>query len=62
MTIRNQFHDFHHFLLHLALDFLNRKMQDEGLDTQTTKNEDFYGALIHHLSLVRNKRCLMAYM
>ncbi|KAK4758898.1 hypothetical protein SAY87_020199 [Trapa incisa] len=39
-----------------------RKMQDEGLDTQTTRNADFNGAVIHHLSLVRNKRCLMAYI
>lgn len=29
---------------------------------QTTRNEDHFGAVIHHLSLVRNKRCLMAYM
>lgn len=37
-------------------------MQEAGLDVETTKNEDHYGQLIHHLSLVRNKRCLMAYM
>ncbi|XP_031387553.1 DNA replication complex GINS protein PSF1 isoform X1 [Punica granatum] len=46
----------------LGFQSLVRKMQDEGLDTQTARNGDFYGALIHHLSLVRNKRCLMAYM
>lgn len=40
----------------------NRKIQEEGLDVQTTKNEDHFGALIHHLALVRNKRCLMAYV
>ncbi|KAJ4819649.1 DNA replication complex GINS protein PSF1 [Rhynchospora pubera] len=27
-----------------------------------TKNEDHYGSFIHHLSIIRNKRCLMAYM
>ncbi|KAL0010619.1 hypothetical protein SO802_005727 [Lithocarpus litseifolius] len=47
---------------HLELQSLIRKMQEEGLDVQTTRNADHYGALIHHLSLVRNKRCLMAYM
>ncbi|KAG5049162.1 hypothetical protein JHK85_010265 [Glycine max] len=41
---------------------VNRKMQEEGLDIQTAKNADHYGALIHHLAVVRNKRCLMAYM
>ncbi|CAB4272763.1 unnamed protein product [Prunus armeniaca] len=41
---------------------LIRKMQEAGLDVETTKDEDHYGQLIHHLSLVRNKRCLMAYM
>ncbi|TXG69283.1 hypothetical protein EZV62_004218 [Acer yangbiense] len=40
---------------------LERKMQEEGLDFQTTRNADHYGALINHLSLIRNKRCLMAY-
>lgn len=38
------------------------KMQQEGLDIETTQNSDYFGALIHHLSLVRNKRCLMAYI
>ncbi|XP_022144990.1 DNA replication complex GINS protein PSF1-like isoform X2 [Momordica charantia] len=47
---------------HLELQSLMRKIQEEGLDLQTTKNEDHFGALIHHLSLVRNKRCLMAYV
>ncbi|KAK9229344.1 hypothetical protein WN944_022306 [Citrus x changshan-huyou] len=46
----------------LALQSLIRKMQEEGLDFQTTRNADHYGALINHLSLIRNKRCLMAYM
>nr|AFK48024.1 unknown [Lotus japonicus] len=46
---------------HLELQSLIRKIQDEGLDVQTARNADHYGALIHHLSLVRNKRCLMAY-
>ncbi|KAE9467813.1 hypothetical protein C3L33_00321, partial [Rhododendron williamsianum] len=35
---------------------------EEGLDNQTARNADHFGALIHHLSLVRNKRCLMAYV
>uniref|UniRef100_A0A7N0UZ47 GINS subunit domain-containing protein n=1 Tax=Kalanchoe fedtschenkoi TaxID=63787 RepID=A0A7N0UZ47_KALFE len=47
---------------HVELQTLIRKIQDEGLDTQATKNPDHFGALIHHLALVRNKRCLMAYM
>ncbi|XP_068644080.1 uncharacterized protein [Aristolochia californica] len=47
---------------HLQLQSLMRKIQDEGLDIQTTKNSDHFGAVIHHLSLIRNKRCLMAYM
>lgn len=46
----------------LALQSLIRKMQEEGLDFQTTRNADHYGALINHLSLTRNKRCLMAYV
>lgn len=37
-------------------------MEEQGLNVETAKNEDHYGALIHHLSLVRNKRCLMAYL
>ncbi|GAB2277476.1 hypothetical protein Dimus_012183 [Dionaea muscipula] len=36
-------------------------MQEEGLDVQSTRNADHFGMLIHHLSLLRNKRCLMAY-
>ncbi|KHN12334.1 DNA replication complex GINS protein PSF1 [Glycine soja] len=47
---------------HLDFQSLIRKMQEEGLDIQTAKNADHYGALIHHLAVVRNKRCLMAYM
>lgn len=37
-------------------------MQEEGLEVQTSRNADHYGALIHHISLIRNKRCLMAYV
>ncbi|XVF24820.1 hypothetical protein REPUB_Repub13aG0160600 [Reevesia pubescens] len=37
-------------------------MQEERLEVQTTRNVGHYGALIHHLSLIRNKRCLMAYL
>ncbi|XP_058226760.1 uncharacterized protein LOC131335441 [Rhododendron vialii] len=44
------------------LQSLLSKMQEEGLDNQTARNADHFGALIHHLSLVRNKRCLMAYV
>ncbi|KAK7259643.1 hypothetical protein RIF29_25255 [Crotalaria pallida] len=47
---------------HLELQSLIRKMQEEGLDVQIAKNADHHGALIHHLALVRNKRCLMAYV
>ncbi|KAG9439586.1 hypothetical protein H6P81_019751 [Aristolochia fimbriata] len=47
---------------HLQLQSLMRKIQDQGLDIQTTRNSDHFGAVIHHLSLIRNKRCLMAYM
>ncbi|KAL4643996.1 hypothetical protein ACB092_02G131700 [Castanea dentata] len=47
---------------HLDLQSLIRKMQEEGLDVQTTRNADHYGALTHHLFLVRNKCCLMAYV
>ncbi|KAL9673164.1 hypothetical protein QQ045_029418 [Rhodiola kirilowii] len=46
---------------HVELQTLIRKFQDEGLDTQATKNPDHFGALIHHIALVRNKRYLMAY-
>lgn len=41
---------------------LMRKMEQEGLDVQNNRNADYYGALVHHLSLIRNKRCLMAYV
>ncbi|XP_004305325.1 PREDICTED: DNA replication complex GINS protein PSF1-like [Fragaria vesca subsp. vesca] len=44
------------------LECLIRRMEEQGLNVETAKNEDHYGALIHHLSLVRNKRCLMAYL
>ncbi|XP_010417740.1 PREDICTED: probable DNA replication complex GINS protein PSF1 isoform X2 [Camelina sativa] len=44
------------------LQSLIRKIQQEGLDVQNNRNADHYGALIHHLSLMRNKRCLMAYV
>ncbi|KAM7480369.1 hypothetical protein LguiA_028582 [Lonicera macranthoides] len=45
----------------LHLQSLLRRMQEEP-DNQNNKNADHFGALIHHLSLVRNKRCLMAYV
>ncbi|KAG5410476.1 hypothetical protein IGI04_006795 [Brassica rapa subsp. trilocularis] len=44
------------------IQFLMRKMEQEGLDVQNNRNADYYGALVHHLSLIRNKRCLMAYV
>ena len=37
-------------------------MQQEGLDIETAQNRDYFGALIHHLSLVRDKRCLLSYV
>lgn len=40
----------------------DRKMVEQNLDIETTRNDDHYGAAVHHLSLLRNKRCLMAYM
>ncbi|WVZ16782.1 hypothetical protein V8G54_009764 [Vigna mungo] len=46
----------------LELQSLIRKMEEERLEIQTVRNADYYGALIHHLTLVRNKRCLMAYV
>ncbi|CAA7022930.1 unnamed protein product [Microthlaspi erraticum] len=47
---------------HHLIQSLIRKMQQEGLDVQNNRNADHYGALVHHLSLIRNKRCLMAYV
>ncbi|KAF9625158.1 hypothetical protein IFM89_019864 [Coptis chinensis] len=47
---------------HIELQGMMRKIQEEGLDIQTTRNADHYGAVIHHLALIRNKRCLMAYV
>lgn len=48
----------HHFQLETRL----RKIQEEDLDVETTRNQDHFGAVVHHLSLMRNKRCLMSYM
>nr|GEU92561.1 DNA replication complex GINS protein PSF1 [Tanacetum cinerariifolium] len=45
-----------------CLEDLLRQSQEEGSSNQTSKKADLHGALIHHLSLVRNKRCLMAYV
>ncbi|XP_022884960.1 DNA replication complex GINS protein PSF1-like [Olea europaea var. sylvestris] len=39
-----------------------RKSEAEKILIQTAMKSDQFGALIHHLSLVRNKRCLMAYV
>ncbi|XP_022890204.1 probable DNA replication complex GINS protein PSF1 isoform X3 [Olea europaea var. sylvestris] len=39
-----------------------RKSEAEKIVIQTAMKSDQFGALIHHLSLVRNKRCLMAYV
>ncbi|XP_045807095.1 DNA replication complex GINS protein PSF1-like [Trifolium pratense] len=47
---------------HGELQSLIRKMQEEGLDVQTARNADHCGALIHLFSIVRNKRCLTAYV
>lgn len=47
---------------YLELQALIRKMQEDNVDVKETRNEDHYGALVHHLALLRNKRCLMAYV
>ncbi|KAG2313731.1 hypothetical protein Bca52824_025288 [Brassica carinata] len=47
---------------HHLIQSLMRKMQQEGLEVPNNRNADHYGALVHHLSLIRNKRCLMAYV
>ncbi|XP_078435304.1 partner of SLD five 1 [Wolffia australiana] len=46
---------------HQTLQSLIRKMEEAPEDAHKAKNEDHFGAVIHHLSLLRNKRCLMAY-
>ncbi|XP_042473737.1 DNA replication complex GINS protein PSF1-like [Zingiber officinale] len=46
----------------LQLQSLIRKIEEQNLDIQRARNEDHFGAVIHHLSLIRNKRCLMAYI
>ncbi|CAL9136114.1 unnamed protein product [Musa textilis] len=47
---------------HLQLESLFRKLMEQNLDVRTTTNGEHLGAFIHHHSLLRNKRCLMAYM
>ncbi|CAH8355995.1 unnamed protein product [Eruca vesicaria subsp. sativa] len=47
---------------HSLMQSLMIKMQQEGLDVSNNRNADYYGTLVHHLSLIRNKRCLMAYV
>ncbi|XP_065869321.1 uncharacterized protein [Euphorbia lathyris] len=47
---------------YLELQALIRKMQEDNVDVKETRNDDHYGALVHHLALLRNKRCLMAYV
>ncbi|KAL1059761.1 hypothetical protein V6Z11_1Z009400 [Gossypium hirsutum] len=49
---------FYRFNLYILEISLNKK--EIILDMMV--NADHYGALIHHLSLIRNKRCLMAYV
>ncbi|KAL3631809.1 hypothetical protein CASFOL_024793 [Castilleja foliolosa] len=39
-----------------------RNLEAEKVAIQTALKSDQFGALVHHLSLVRNKRCLMAYV
>ncbi|KAJ8459226.1 hypothetical protein OPV22_032152 [Ensete ventricosum] len=47
---------------HLQLESLFRKLMEKNVDIQTTRNGgEHLGAFIHHHSLLRNKRCLMAY-
>ncbi|XP_073224707.1 uncharacterized protein [Cicer arietinum] len=40
---------------HLEIQSLIRKMQEEGLDVQTARNVDHYGALIHLTAYVYNR-------
>ncbi|KAJ0231020.1 Partner of SLD five 1 [Hirschfeldia incana] len=47
---------------HHLIQSLMRKMQRQGLEVPNNRNADHYGALVHHLSLIRNKRCLMSYV
>lgn len=46
----------------MASEDEKRKSEAEKIVTQTAMKSDQFGALIHHLSLARNKRCLMAYV
>ncbi|KAJ7569795.1 hypothetical protein O6H91_01G094400 [Diphasiastrum complanatum] len=68
----DQLHPFNNDLFNQVLEESNEhfyqlesrmtKMHADGLDLQTTQNQDYYGGLIHHLSLLRNKRCLLTYI
>jgi hypothetical protein len=47
----------------LSCEHRHRKMQEANEDGQITPaDENYNGALIHHQSILRNKRCLLAYM
>ncbi|KAH0635470.1 hypothetical protein KY289_035385 [Solanum tuberosum] len=35
---------------------------DRNSNTELPKDNNYHGLLIHHQSLTRNKRCLMAYV
>lgn len=37
-------------------------MREDGEDGQTSQNADYVGGFIHHSSILRNKRCLLAYV
>lgn len=39
-----------------------RKSEAEKTLIQNALKSDQFGALVHHLSMLRNKRCLMAYV
>lgn len=48
-------------LLKWLLPFCDRKIQGLPLE-QAVRSGDFGGGLVHHTSILRNKRCLMGYM
>lgn len=35
---------------------------DRSANAELPKDDNYHGLLIHHQSLIRNKRCLMAYV
>lgn len=47
---------------HFQLETCLRKIQEEGLDVETTLNQDHFDVFVYHLYLMCNKHCLMSYM